>query len=70
MARKAIYNYIYSPGATTVGKVIIPDPYKLGDILMITNVTRNTVIYNFGDPSSGIKYFNNRNSSSSNYRNI
>ena len=53
MARKAIYNYIYSPGATTVGKVIIPDPYKLGDILMITNVTRNTVIYNFGDPSRG-----------------
>lgn len=53
MARKAIYNYIFTPGASTVGKVIIPDPYKLGDILMITNVTRNTVIYNFGDPSRG-----------------
>lgn len=63
MARRAIYNYIYSPGATTVGKVIIPDPYKLGDILMITNVTRNQVIYNFGDPSRGgtLSYTNNTN---------
>jgi hypothetical protein len=50
MARKAIYNYIFSPSTK---QVIIPDPYKLGDILMITNVTRNTVIYNFGDPNRG-----------------
>lgn len=53
MARKAIYNYIFSPGAANSGYVVIPDSYKLGDILMITNVTRNTVIYNFGDPSRG-----------------
>ena len=53
MARKAIYNYIFTPGAGGAGTVVIPDPYKLGDILMITNVTRNTVIYNFGDPSRG-----------------
>jgi hypothetical protein len=53
MARKAIYNYIFSPGAANSGYVVIPDAYKLGDILMITNVTRNTVIYNFGDPSRG-----------------
>jgi len=50
MARKAIQNYIFAP---STNQVIIPDPYKLGDILMITNVTRNTVIYNFGDPSRG-----------------
>jgi len=50
MARKAIQNYIFAPSTK---QVIIPDPYKLGDILMITNVTRNTVIYNFGDPSRG-----------------
>ena len=53
MARKSLYNYIFSPGAAGAGTVIIPDPYKLSDILMITNVTRNTVIYNFGDPNRG-----------------
>lgn len=53
MARKAIYNYIFTPGVANSGTVVIPDPYKLGDILMITNVTRNTVIYNFGDPNRG-----------------
>jgi hypothetical protein len=63
MARKSLYNYIFTPGLTTVGTVIIPDPYKLGDILMITNVTRNTVIYNFSDPSRGgtVTYTNSPN---------
>lgn len=63
MARKSIRNYIFAPGAANAGTVIIPDPYKLGDILMITNVTRNTVIYNFGDPSRGgtAVYTNNTN---------
>jgi len=61
MARKSIRNYIFAPGAANSGTVAIPDPYKLGDILMITNVTRNTVIYNFGDPSRGgtVAYTNN-----------
>ena len=50
MARKAISNYIFIPSSK---QVIIPDNVKLSDILMITNVTRNTVIYNFGDPTRG-----------------
>jgi len=53
MARKSIHNYIFTPGAGGAGTVTIPDPFKLSDILMVTNVTRNTVIYNFGDPSRG-----------------
>lgn len=63
MARKSIRNYIFTPGAANAGTVIIPDPYKLADILMITNVTRNVVIYNFGDPSRGgtVAYTNNTN---------
>lgn len=63
MARKSIRNYIFTPGAGGAGTVIIPDPYKLADILMITNVTRNTVIYNFGDPTRGgsVAYTNNTN---------
>ena len=63
MARKSIRNYIFTPGAANTGTVIIPDPYKLADILMITNVTRNVVVYNFGDPSRGgsVAYTNNTN---------
>ena len=57
MARKAIYNYIFTPGAANSGTIIFPDPYKLSDILMVTNVTTNTVIYNFGDPNRGAYAF-------------
>ena len=53
MARKKINYYKFTPGVTGVGTVQIPDQFSLDDILMITNVTRNTVIYNFGDPNRG-----------------
>ena len=53
MARKKIQYYVFTPGAGGAGTVKFQDPYGLHDILMITNVTRNTVIYNFGDPNRG-----------------
>ena len=53
MARKKINYYVFAPGAAGAGTVKLPDYYTLDDILMITNVTRNTVIYNFGDPNRG-----------------
>ena len=53
MARKAITYYSFTPGAANAGTVKIPDVYRLQDILMITNVTTNTVIYNFSDSTRG-----------------
>jgi hypothetical protein len=53
MARKAIQYYIFTPGGAGVGTVKIADPYQLKDILMITNVTTNQVIYNFSDSTRG-----------------
>jgi len=53
MARKSIQYYIFTPGAANTGTVKIPDVYQLKDILMITNVTTNTVIYNFSDATRG-----------------
>ena len=53
MARKSIQYYIFTPGAANAGTVKIPDVYQLKDILMITNVTTNTVIYNFSDSTRG-----------------
>jgi hypothetical protein len=53
MARKAIQYYIFTPGGAGAGTVKIADPYQLKDILMITNVTTNQVIYNFSDSTRG-----------------
>ena len=53
MARKSIQYYVFTPGAANSGTVRIPDVYQLKDILMITNVTSNTVIYNFSDSTRG-----------------
>jgi len=53
MARKKIQYYVFTPGVGGAGTIKFQDPYALHDILMITNVTRNTVIYNFGDPNRG-----------------
>ncbi len=37
---------------TNRGKVKFPGYYKLKDILLITNTSRNQIIYNFADPAS------------------
>jgi hypothetical protein len=53
MARRLIQYYEFTPGGAGVGTVRLGRPYSLNEILMITNVTTNTVIYNFGDPQRG-----------------
>lgn len=53
MARKSVQYFIFTPGAVNTGTVKIPDVYQLKDLLMITNVTTNTVIYNFSDVTRG-----------------
>ena len=51
MARKAILEtgYTFTPGASGVGSVIIPRAVQRERLILITNVTTNTVIYNFSD---------------------
>jgi hypothetical protein len=53
MARKVILEtaYTFSPGPTGVGYLLIPRPIKRENLILITNVTRNIVIYNFSDPN-------------------
>jgi hypothetical protein len=72
MARKSIQYYIFTPGAANAGLVKIPDVYQLKDILMITNVTTNTVIYNFSDATRGafaFSYNENDTTTFPNYQN-
>jgi hypothetical protein len=46
MSKKQITQYAYTPGASTA-TVRIPGRWKLDKLLLITNVTRNEIIYNF-----------------------
>jgi hypothetical protein len=46
MAKKIINDYVFTPGASGVGTIRIPGRYLLSQILLITNVTDNVILYN------------------------
>ena len=48
MAKKLVKSYTFTPGAAGVGTIVVPGKYSLEDLLVITNVSRNVIIYNFG----------------------
>lgn len=52
-------SYTFNPGAKTVTFSGLPQAITLSNILLITNVTRNTIIYNFADTATGAVSFNN-----------
>ncbi len=52
MAKNLIKQYVFTPGIAGAGTVRIPGRYTLEQILLITNTSRNTVIYNFADPAN------------------
>ena len=53
MAKQLIRSYIFTPGVTTpsptLGTIEIPGKVDLGQLLVITNVTKGIIIYNFAD---------------------
>ena len=53
MARKRIYEYVFTPGTSGLGTVQIPYRVNLADFLAIYNTTDNICIYNFSDPALG-----------------
>ena len=50
MAKKLVRNYTFVAASKTVA---IDGNYNLSSLLLITNVTRNVIIYNFANPSLG-----------------
>ena len=50
MAKKLVRNYTFVAASKTV---TINGNYNLSSLLLITNVTRNVIIYNFANPSLG-----------------
>ena len=51
MAKQLVRDYVFTPGNAGVGTVQVPCRYDLDKLLLITNVTDNVIIYNFGDAS-------------------
>ena len=48
MAKAQLRQYIFTPVAGA-GTIEIPGKYDLQQFLVITNTTRNTILYNFAD---------------------
>ena len=52
-------SYAFNPGAKTITFADLGQSIDLQNILLITNTTANTIIYNFADSSSGAVSFSN-----------
>lgn len=50
MAKKLIKLYAFTPGIAGTGTILLPGKFALEDLLLITNVSKNAIIYNFGSP--------------------
>jgi hypothetical protein len=53
MARKRLYEYVFTPGGANTGTIKVPGRWKLSDFLAIFNVTDQIAIFNFGDTALG-----------------
>ena len=53
MSRKVLLEtgYTFTPGVSGVGQLVVPKVILRERLILITNVTTNTVIYNFSDPN-------------------
>jgi hypothetical protein len=49
MAKTLERSYVFTPGAANVGTIVIPGNIRLEQLLVITNTTKNVIIYNFAD---------------------
>ena len=49
MAKSQIRQYVFTPGAASVGTIQVPGKIDLSQLLLITNTTKNVILYNFAD---------------------
>ena len=49
MAKSQIRQYVFTPGTAGVGTIKMAGKYDLSQILIITNTTTNSILYNFAD---------------------
>jgi hypothetical protein len=51
MAKNLIRQYTFTPGGANAGTIVVPGKYSLEQLLLITNTTKNQIIYSFADAS-------------------
>jgi hypothetical protein len=51
MAKQLLRTYVFTPGSAGAGTITIPGNWKMDQLLVITNTTKNTVLYNFASPT-------------------
>ena len=61
MAKKLLPNYVFTPGSANTGTIVITGNHPLQRLLVITNTTVGTIIYNFADQNKGGSVSYNRN---------
>lgn len=49
MAKTLVRQYIFTPGTANVGTIVVPGKIALEQLLVITNTTKNVIVYNFAD---------------------
>jgi hypothetical protein len=52
MGKKLETQYVFTPGAANVGTIVIPGRIALEELMIITNTTKNVIIYNFADSAN------------------
>ena len=53
MAKKLVYNYVFTPGAAGAGTIVVKGNWKGRSLQLITNITSGEIIFNFADPALG-----------------
>jgi hypothetical protein len=54
MAKKQLRNYVFNPGSSGSGYIKVLDKILHNQLLIITNITKNVVLYNFADSEKQI----------------
>ena len=49
MSKSQIRQYVFTPGVALSGTIKVPGKYDLSQFLVITNATKNVILYNFAD---------------------
>jgi hypothetical protein len=49
MAKQLLRTYVFAPGTATNGTISVPGKWDLNQLLIVTNITKNIIIYNFAD---------------------
>ena len=51
MAKTLVRQYVFTPGAAGAGTIVVPGRIQIEQLLLITNITKNVILYNFADTS-------------------